>query len=383
VNFEEQLANTVLEKTAHVAKERNLNEEEIKNLIDVAVKAAFTDGVEAMANGMTAQLTRQIPEIIEQERKLQATFEQRLYNSWQKALDLFDATVILTREAGERFLKKYREQTVRENEMLIEALVSIHSRACQTAAAISVLLKSGFARDALARQRTLHELAVVALLLEKHGTSLAERFLLHERIETWAAAEQYEQAYVRLGDEPPDPANLADLRDEKARLCQLFGEDFKNHYGWAAEVIGSKRPKFEDLEKATKLDHLRPYYRMAGYGIHATAKGMVFDIGTIQSHSGTSKGLLAGASNAGLADPGHGSLLSLYQCTVALLTSKIDIEASASLRTLQNFVDEAGQAFLHIHREQIQEEKLQADTLKMQQKDEKNNPPQACSSETA
>ncbi len=366
---------------AQVAKERNLDEEEVKKYVQAAVRAAFPEGVKALADGMTAQLTRQIPEMIEQERTFQAAFEQRLYQRWQKALDLFDATVILTREAGERFFKKYRELAVKERPTLIEALVRIHVRSCQTAAAISVLLKSGFARDALARQRTLHELAVIALLLKNHGVPLAERFLLHERIETAVAAEQYELTYARLGEAPPNPANLAALREERTRLCTRFGEDFKNHYGWASQVIGVKKPKFEDLEKAVKLDHLRPYYRMAGYGVHATAKGMVFDIGTIQSLAGGPRGLLAGASNAGLADPGHGSLLSLNQCTIALLTSRSDMEALASQRMLQSFVDEAGQAFLNIHREQVQEEKLRRGAMK-EQGAEENEPRPEISSRT-
>ncbi len=231
-------------------------------------------------------------------------------------------------------------------------------------------MKSGFARDALARQRTLHELAVVASLLKEHGPSLAERFLAHETIETCAAAEQYEQSYLRLGLEPPDPDNLAKLQDERTRLCQQFGEDFKNNYGWATPiVVKSKKPRFQDLEQASGLAHLRPYYRMAGYGIHATAKGMVFDIGSLQSLAGGSRGLLAGASNAGLADPGHGSLISLNQCTAALLTSKTDIEAVAALQTLQSFVDRAGQAFLEVHQEQVQEEKSRINSSKQKKDD--------------
>ncbi len=369
MNLEEKIAQTLLEKIAQVAEERHLNEEEIKNLIDVSVKATFTDGIRAMSDGMVSRLVQQIPEMIEQERSLQTVFEQRLYARWSKALDLFDATVILTREAGERFLRKNRRLMTKEEKMLLDALVRIHMRACQTASAISVLLKSGFARDALARQRTLHELAVVASLLNKHGPLLAERFLAHEIIETCATAEQYEQSYLRLGHEPPDPENLANLQAECTRLCQRFGEDFKNHYGWAAQiVVNSKRPKFEDLEKAAGLDHLHPYYRMASYGVHATPKGMVFDIGSLQSLAGGPRGLLAGASNAGLADPGHGSLISLNQCTAALLTSKTDIEAVASLQMLQSFVDKAGQAFLEVHQEQVQEEKSRINSLK-QKKD--------------
>ncbi len=366
MSLEEKIAQALLKKIAQIAEERHLNEEEIKNLIDVSV----TDGIRAMSDGMVSRLVQQIPEMIKQERDLQAAFEQRLYARWSKALDLFDATVILTREAGERFLQKNRKPPTKEEKVLLEALVRTHVHACQTASAISVLLKSGFARDALARQRTLHELAVVASLLKEHGPSLAERFLAHETIETCAAAEQYEQSYLRLGLEPPDPDNLAKLQDERTRLCQQFGEDFKNNYGWATPiVVKSKKPRFQDLEQASGLAHLRPYYRMAGYGIHATAKGMVFDIGSLQSLAGGSRGLLAGASNAGLADPGHGSLISLNQCTAALLTSKTDIEAVAALQTLQSFVDRAGQAFLEVHQEQVQEEKSRINSSKQKKDD--------------
>ena len=205
MNFEEQIAQTLLKKIVQIAEERHLNEEEIKNLMDISVGAALTDGIRAMSDGMVSRLIQQIPEMIKQERELQVAFEQRLYARWSNALDLFDATVILTREAGERFLQKHRNPPTKEEKMLLEALVRTHVQACQTASAIGVLLKSGFARDALARQRILHELAVVASLLKKYGPSLAERFLAHETIETCAAAEQYEQSYLRLGLEPPDP----------------------------------------------------------------------------------------------------------------------------------------------------------------------------------
>lgn len=365
MTFEEEIAQKLLEKITQVAIERQLNEEEINDLISVSVEKVFNDGIKAISNGMVSQLAQQIPEMIEQEREHRTAFEQRLYTRWNEALDLFDATIILTREAGDRFLKKHRPKTKKEEKPLLEALVEVHMHACQTAGAISVLLKSGFARDALARQRTLHELAVVASLLKEHGSPLAERFLAHETIETCAAAEQYEQSHLRLGLEPPDPDNLAKLQAERTRLCQQFGEDFKNNYGWATPiVIKSKKPRFQDLEQAAGLDHLRPYYRMAGYGVHATAKGMVFDIGTLQSLAGGPRGLLAGASNAGLADPGHGSLISLHQCTAALLVSKPDVEAVASLQTLQSFIDKAGQAFLKVHQEQVQEEKSRIDSLK-------------------
>src|SRR5947209_13711352 len=79
-----------------------------------------------------------------------------------------------------------------------------------------------------------------SVVLKEHGTPLAERFLLHEVIETCTAAEQYESAYARLGYDPPEPANLAYACAKRDRLCQRFGKAYKNNYGWAADVIGKE-----------------------------------------------------------------------------------------------------------------------------------------------
>src|SRR6266566_1727942 len=118
MTFEEEIAKTLLEKITQVAIERQLNDEEINNLIDVSVKKVFTDGIKAMSDGMVSQLAQQIPEMIEQERERRTAFEQSLYARWNEALDLFDAAIILTREAGDRFLKKYRTKTKKEEKPL-------------------------------------------------------------------------------------------------------------------------------------------------------------------------------------------------------------------------------------------------------------------------
>ena len=42
MNFEEQIAQTLLKKIVQIAEERHLNEEEIKNLMDISVEGALT-----------------------------------------------------------------------------------------------------------------------------------------------------------------------------------------------------------------------------------------------------------------------------------------------------------------------------------------------------
>jgi len=54
---------------------------------------------------------------------------------------------------------------------------------------------------------------------------------------------------------------------------------------------------------------------MASHNVHANPKGVFFKLGMLAE----SQVLLAGPSNAGLADPGHGAALSLSRVTAALV----------------------------------------------------------------
>lgn len=316
------------------------------------IKITVESSLEEAANTLLAELKRKMPQMLIEERKVQVEFEERLYKRWQKGLDLFETILKISVEAGDTFNQKHRPQAAKENDLVFEVLTRLHARACLTASEVKVLLTSGHASGALARQRTLHELAVVAYFIREHGNEVAERYLLHEVIESKKAAEQYEKYCTRLGYEPLDPHEIADLQIRYAALCNRFGDAFKTTYGWAAQALDNKQPRIEDIERTVQLDHMRPYYRMASHGIHPNPKGIAFNLGNI----GLQKVMLAGHSNAGLADPGHATLISLFQCTAVLLATRPDIETSMVLRVLTRLVDEAGQAFLETHNLLISEE---------------------------
>ena len=358
MKLEERLKKTILEQVAKRAAEEQLNEEQINELIKTAIKAMTTDGLEKASSFLADTLRQQIPEMIVQEHTLQGEFEQRLYDRWKKALDLFEAIVVLTRECGDQYTKQHRIQSAKDKDNIFGVLVHIHVKACQTASAVGVLLKSGYARDALARQRTLHELTVTALFIRKHDQATAERYWLHNAIESYKAALQYERYCKRLGYDPHNPAELDKLRSQRDALVTRFGTVFSEQYGWAAQALGKTRGvSFADIEEDVGLDHLRPYYRMASHGVHANLKGLIFDIGNIDKEiPGYNRTMLAGASNAGLADPGQSALISLNQCTAALLTLKSDLETLMKVKVLDSFVGEACQAFIEIHRELMHEE---------------------------
>jgi|SRR5450755_4028356 len=373
MKLEESLLQIILEKITKKAIEQQLNEEQLKELIDTVIKAATTTGLENISSFLADKLKQKIPEMVTQEQTLQSGFEQRLYDRWKKALDLYDATIILTRECGELYAKQYIAQSEKDTDFVFAVLIRIHPRACQTASAIGTLLKSGYARDALARQRTLHELAGTAFFIKKHGQETAERYWLHNTIESYKAALQYQQYCKKLGYEPYDSAKIDLLRSKKEKLLTRFGEVFYEQYGWAAEALGKRKGiQIADIEKDVNLDHLRPYYRMASHGVHANPKGLMFDIGNMYKNMPEYNTVsLAGASNAGLADPGQLTLISLNQCTAALLTLKSDLETLIKIKVLDSFVHEACQAFIDVHRDLESEEQERIKTIQAQPGEDK------------
>src|SRR6266571_2091772 len=267
MKLEEIMTKTILEHVAKKAAEEHLDEEQINKLIDAAIKAATTDGLKNASASLADTLRQQIPEMVAQERGMQEEFEQRLYTRWKKALDLYTAINLLTRESGEAFVKRHQAQAVKDKDLVFGVLMRIHVRACQTASAIGVLLKGGYARDALARQRTLHELAAIAYFIKKHGQETAERYWLHNTIESYKAALQYEQYCEQLGYPHHEPAELDLLQAQRDALITRFGTVFSEDYGWAAQALGKTgRVTFADIERDMHLDHLRPYYRMASHG---------------------------------------------------------------------------------------------------------------------
>ena len=117
---------------------------------------------------------------MKEKREYQQQFEERLRNHWQKPLELLDLLISLATEGGDEFNETFKEEAGRSNDPVFKALTLLHARACQIASAILVLLRSGYADDAHARWRTLHEISVVSIFIGERGKNVAERYLLHD-----------------------------------------------------------------------------------------------------------------------------------------------------------------------------------------------------------
>jgi hypothetical protein len=272
-------------------------------------------------------------------------FAQRLNKQWGVPIERLRMLLTISRELGASINDRVRNSSQSNDSNLIEVLTRSHARACQIAEEIICLLAAGFADGAMARWRTLHEVAVIALFISDNGEQLAERYVLHQQIEARKGANEYAKYEKRLGIEKIDTGTIESLEKAFTALKTRFGKDFANSYGWASSHLKISDPSFVNIERAVGVDHLRPYYRMASHNIHANPKGVFFKLGLMQE----SDILLAGPSNAGLSDPGQGAAISLAQVSTTLFNLHPNFDNLVALQIIMQVVEEIGEAFAQAH----------------------------------
>jgi len=303
------------------------------------VRSAVVD----LATGLLPALDRNWRAQSRSEERERRGFEKRLRQRWGSAIDRLRMFVALAREFGEGVNMGFRGQQAKHPH-LEDVLTRLHARACQVAQEIVCLLGAGLADGAMARWRTLHEIAVVALFLSEHGEALAERYVNHQAVESLSAAREYQRSSKHLGHDPLPAREMDALSSQVDEVVSRYGKEFGTQYGWAAEVLRSKRPSFAEIERSVHVDHLRGHYRMASHNVHANPKGVFFKLGLLSEIDV----LLAGPSNAGLADPGHSTAVSLLQVSAALGTPTLD--SSVHLTVLMKLEEQVGELFLDAHR---------------------------------
>lgn len=311
------------------------------------VERAVPDIIDEMTAILMAGLKKDMPAMLKTYRKDMKSFEKRLQRDWKKPFDLFEAFLVLAVEAGDEFNREFRNNTAEKENYVLEALTRLHARACQIASEVLVLLKNGFADGAHARWRSLHEVAVVASFIKTHGNETAERYLLHDSIESYKAASLYQKYYEALGDEPISQDEYDKIKTVRDELIARFGKSYKNNYGWASSALNKNNPTFRDIEENSGLDHLRPYYKLASHNVHANPKGVIFKLGLLGNIQNI---LLAGPSNYGFTDPAQNAVSSLGLITVTLLTAKPTIDNVVLSNILLRFETEIAEEFYKIQK---------------------------------
>ena len=342
-----KLHDLLIEKVIAEAVANGDTEPNQDDLVERLTEFVPTFGESAAATFLN-QIKKDAKVELRRQRRERLGFERRLAKHWAKPLHLLELTMAIAQEVAVGVGNQVAEGEVNVDEHTFRALWATHARACQMSRAILALLRSGFADDAHARWRTLHELAVVGKFIGKHGEAVAERYLLHEIVQQRKLARAYKEHEDRARLEPLTQAEI-DVLDERCEaLVARFGKGFTRDYGWAASALGIERPSLADIERAVQLDHLRPYYRMASDNVHANSHGAFYKLGGFPPDLDI---LLAGPSNMGLADPGHGTAWSLNQVTAALVSTVPTLDSLTELTVLELLQEETGAAFLQARKD--------------------------------
>lgn len=356
VDIEEQIANTSDDTlTIELLDDEDINlqikiEEDIVCLIDEytqEISDKMPKVIEELSEALLTDLRSRAPEMLSEHAELRNKFQWSVLQKWGKALDLLEMFIVIAIEAGEDFNKEFRPSASQNSDFEFDVLTRLHARSCQIANEVLTLLKSGYADGAHARWRTMHEVVVTGLFVNKFGQDTAERYLLHDIVESYRASQVYQRHCLQLGYEPYTNEELQQLQSTYQQLVNRFGHAYTNSYGWAAHALGKHNPRFSDIEQAADLGHWRPHYKLASHNIHANSKGALFKLGLYPK---SQELLLAGPSDTGFTDPGHSTAISLLQITTSLLTLKPNIDRLTVCRMLSTLAEEIGNSFLSIQK---------------------------------
>lgn len=233
----------------------------------------------------------------------------------------------IARDVGQERGDRLARSRAKKNRLKTHVLLQLHVRGCQVASEIILLLENGYADGAMSRWRTLHEISVVGLLIAEHGDALAERYLAHEAVEARSILNVHSQTFDALGFAKPSPREIAQVEANYQAALEQYGDKFGDDYGWAAGYVKNTR-SFGSLVEAAGRSHLHAYYKFASHNVHAGVKGITFKLGAL--HGG---GAFAGASNAGLEEPGQNTAITLTLLTFLLVDGR-DLEDNALILKL-------------------------------------------------
>ena len=242
-------------------------------------------------------------------------FRANLESRWEKGFTPLRMLIELSRDIGVAFHERAARSRSSRRANFNTALVHLHARAIQISSEIMTLMENGFADGAMARWRTLHEVACVAMLVHDGGEALAKRYLAHEIVEARKGLRQYQQCHAALGYTPFSTREAKRIERDYDDAILQYGKDFGTDYGWAAVHLGILRPSFSQIEDAAGRAMMRSHYKMASHNVHASTKGIAYRLGAFDRHFAG----LAGRSNVGFVEPGQNLALSLLHITSLML----------------------------------------------------------------
>lgn len=326
--------------------------EEVIDKLPKEIEAIAEQLISSTVDRMLADYKMEWQTYRRRDERFVATFRNNLEDRWGEALDGLRLLLDLSRDEGQKFHLRLGKTKAKSSPYSRIVLSKLHARACQVTAEILALLEAGFANGALARWRTLHEIEVVATLISEADNATAERYLDYEFVESKKAMDQFELNYEDLGYAPLTKKQQADINADYYRVIEKYGKNFGGSYGWAAEYLENKSPRFTTLEEAAGAARMRSHYKFASYNVHASAKALSMNMDSL----GYSTWPFAGATNAGLDEPGQNTAITILRITYLLTQNLRSVDNAIILSALVNLRDDTVAAFVECADELAQDE---------------------------
>jgi hypothetical protein len=315
-------------------------EEAIKRFCDTQLPALVRNGAHRTSKIVLKDLKSRWPDEHAMQIADISEFRERLEDRWGKPLGLLRMLLTMVREwcqgAHQREITRKKAKPQQLTGLLIRLLV----RACQVTDEIICLLENGFADGAMARWRTLHEIAVVATVISQYGESIAEQYLAHQSVESKKKMDKYLACYRQLGYKPLSVREQKKIVRNYNKAIAQYGKPFGKDYGWAASHLKNGQPNFVDLEAAAGRADMRAHYQLGNDNVHAGIKSMFVRLGLIEGYTG----LLSGRSNAGLTEPGQNAAFTLTQLAALVCMAEPgfdDLVVGEIVVTLKNEIPQA------------------------------------------
>jgi hypothetical protein len=272
------------------------------------------------------RIMQDAPAWLAESRADRARFQGVIRQEWGKPLDLLEIIIEGFYTYGRDYLLSAMKGTDVERSPTIQAIAQLHARAVRTAREVLYLLEAGLADGAFARWRTLHEITVVALVLDQYGDELSVRYLLHDAVRIDRQIKDLDRHTAALGWEQVNKSDRTAISEEVAALRKRFGPVFATaDFGWVDGVIPVRkrqRPNLADLERAVQLEKFRPFFGWASESVHGGPLGLR----SLGIPLNADDFLYAGGSTSGLADPGQNTALSLGHFIGILLTKQPTVD---------------------------------------------------------
>ena len=278
--------------------------------------------------------------ILLQEKKKTKRFKASLDKRWGAAFNLLELYIEFNREYAEAVSYTYRNKKVED--IKFETLLRLQARACQIAAEIHIMIVNGFADGAMARWRSLYEIAVLAEFLLDKPDELIQKYLDYSIVENYNEAIEYQKNHELLDYPALEEEEMAEMERLLQEQINKYGQAFIKPYGWAKEYLPKSRCNFAGMESCISFNEFNSFYKLANHFVHSGSKGFLFKMGLYNPD----EVMLAGPSNYGFTDPAQLTALFLHIVSSTLSDFDFHLEDIVYKAIREKMIERIGEMFM-------------------------------------